>query len=117
MGAAANKNNFIPMNQMVRAAVSRGGSLLGLPQAQGKSLESQSLSLAPAPGSARQSTRLSGLVMHLDTGLWNVVLNKTHVAHHPAVTEAQFSFLEKSGRVVDSFFSGLKKTSLRQMTF
>lgn len=34
--------------------------------------------------------------MCLRAGLWDVVLEKADVGHHPAVTEAQFSFLEKS---------------------
>lgn len=34
--------------------------------------------------------------MCLGAGLWDVVLEKADVGHHPAVTEAQFSFLEKS---------------------
>lgn len=33
----------------------------------------------------------------------DVVLKKTDVGHQLVVIEAQFSFLEKSGRVVDSF--------------
>lgn len=53
------------------------------------------------------------------SGHWTVERGseKTDVGHHLARMEAQFSFLEKSGRVVASFLHGVKKTSLRQMTF
>lgn len=84
VSVAENKNNFILMNRTVRTGVSRVGPCSLVAKLKVRAWSHSLYLWLLTPGSACQRTWLlqTHLVMHLDAGLWNVVLKKTDVGHH-----------------------------------